>query len=303
MRPMTVVSVIDVSIIVIAHNVRDEVLACLRSIDEHAAPVTVETIVVDNGSTDGTAEALRVTHPDTTVIVLPTNEGGSARNHGLRAAQGRHRMFLDSDALLTAAALAELARFLDARPDVGLVGPRLQYPDGAFQPSARRLPPLILPLLRRPPLSRFFEDGAVVRRHLMLDVDQSRTREAEYVIGAAMVFSRAAQEAAGELDPKIPFAPEDIDWCVAIRLAGYRIAYHPDAVVIHDYRRATARRPLTRASLRHLQGFYYFAYKRRRVRRALLAQGTAMEARGWQLPPAVAVSTTDPCPITSTTVR
>jgi GT2 family glycosyltransferase len=278
-------AVLDVSIIVIAHDVREEVLACLRSIDEHAAPVSVETIVVDNGSTDGTAEAVRAAHPATTVIALPTNEGGSARNHGLRVARGRHRMFLDSDALLTDGALATLVRFLDERPDVGLVGPRLEYPDGGFQPSARRLPPLVLPFLRRPPLSRFFEEGRVVRRHLMLDVDASRTREAEYVIGAAMLFSRAAQEAAGELDPRIPFAPEDIDWCVAIRLAGYRIAYHPEAVVIHDYRRSTARRPFTRAALQHLQGFYYFAYKRRHERRALLAQGAAMEARGWELPP------------------
>ena len=296
MRPITVMAVTDVSIIVIAHDVRDEVLACLRSVDEHAAPMSAETIVVDNGSTDGTAEAVRVAHPATTVIVLPTNEGGSARNHGLRVARGRHRMFLDSDALLTAGALEELVRFLDERPDVGLVGPRVEYPDGGFQPSARRLPPLALPLLRRPPLSLLFEGGRVVRRHLMLDVDQSGAREAEYVIGAAMVFSREAQEAAGELDPRIPFAPEDIDWCVAIRLAGYRIAYDPAAVVIHDYRRTTARQPFTRAALQHAQGFYYFAYKRRRVRRALLAQGAAMEARGWALPPAGAAPTPEPMP-------
>ena len=290
------VPVIDVSIIIIARDVREEVLTCLRSIDRHAAPLAVEAIVVDNGSTDGTAEAVRAEHPDATVIVLPGNEGGSARNHGLRVARGRHRMFLDSDAQLTAGALAELVRFLDQRPDVGLVGPRLEYPDGRFQPSARRLPPLALPLLRRPPLARFFEDGRVVRRHLMLDVDASRTREAEYVIGAAMLFSRAAQEAAGELDPKIPFAPEDIDWCVAIRLAGYRVAYHPEAVVVHDYRRSTARNPFTVAALQHLQGFYYFAHKRRRVRRALLAQGAAMEARDWQLPPATA-PTQEPMPV------
>jgi GT2 family glycosyltransferase len=276
--------VIDVSIIVIAHDVRDEVLACLRSVEDHRGDLSTEAIVVDNGSSDGTVAAVREAFPGARVVALDRNEGGSARNHGLRIAQGRHRMFLDSDATLTAGALPELVRFLDARPDVGLVGPELVYPDGGHQPSARRLPPLVLPLLRRPPLSRWFEDGRVVRRHLMLDVPHDTTREAEYVIGACMLFSRAAQEAAGELDPRIPFAPEDIDWCVAIRRAGLRIAYHPAAVVVHDYRRSTAQRPVSRAALQHLRGFVYFAYKRRHERRALLAEGAAMERRGWALP-------------------
>ena len=276
----------DVSIIVIAHNVRDEVLTCLASVREHHGQASVEMIVVDNGSTDGTAEAVAAAFPEAQVIVLATNEGGSARNHGLRRAVGRHRMFLDSDATLTPAALDTLVAFLDARPDVGLIGPRLEYPDGGFQPSARRLPPVLLPVLRRPPLSRFFEDGPVVRRHLQLDAPRDVTREAEYLIGACMVFSHAAQEAAGELDPRIPFAPEDIDWCVSVRLAGFRIAYVPAAVVVHDYRRTTAQRPISRAALQHLYGFAYFVWKRRRVWRRLRAEGDAMERRNWALPAA-----------------
>jgi GT2 family glycosyltransferase len=287
---------IDVSIIIIARNVRAEVLTALASIEAHAGPVRTEAIVVDNGSDDGTVDAVRATHPDVHVVPLPRNEGGSSRNHGLRVARGRFRMFLDSDAQLTPGALPELVRFLEERRDVGLVGPRLQYPSGEFQPSARRLPPVLLPALRRPPLSRWFEDGAIVRRHLMLDAPNDRTREAEYVIGACMMFSREAQEAAGELDPKIPFAPEDIDWCVAIRLAGYRIALHPAAVVIHDYRRTTAQRPLSREALQHLQGFAYFVFKRRRVWRTLRRQGAEMERRKWELPPAPAASSSPASP-------
>lgn len=274
---------VDVSVIVIARDVVDEVLACLASL-ERAGDLRVESILVDNGSRDGTVRAVRERHPETLVVALPRNEGGSARNHGMRLARGRHRLFLDSDALLTPGALRTMVEFLDARPDVGLVGPRLEYPDGGLQPSARRLPPRILPLLRRPPLSRWFEDSATVRRHLMADVPADELREAEYVIGAAMMFSAEAQTAAGELDRRIPFAPEDIDWCVAIREAGYRIAYLPDARVVHDYRRSTASKPWSRASLNHLYGFTYFFVKRRRIRRRLLAEGDEMAARGWRLP-------------------
>ena len=274
----------DVSVIVIGHDVRDEILAALASIRDHAGAIVTEAIVVDNGSSDGTTEAVRRAFPDARVIGLPRNEGGSARNHGLRVARGRHVMFLDSDAALTDGALPDLVAFLDEHPEVGLVGPKLVYRDGSLQPSARRLPPRLLPLLTRPPLQRFFGEGRIVRRHLMEDVPPHATREAEYVIGACQLFSRAACQAAGELDPGIPFVgPEDIDWCLQIRRAGFRIAYRPEVTVIHGYRRTTARRPLSRHALQHLYGFAYFQWKWRRDWRALRSEGEAMERRGYAL--------------------
>lgn len=276
----------EVSIIVVAHDVREEVHACLDSVAEHRGGLTVETILVDNGSSDGTVASVAARYPDTRIVALERNEGGSSRNHGLRIAEGRYRMFLDSDALLTAGALENLIAFMDSRPDVGLVGPRLVYTTGELQPSARRYPPLTLPLLRRPPLSRWLEDGRTVRRHLMLDVPAERTREAEYVIGACQLFSAAAQHAAGELDPRIPLAPEDTDWCFSIRRAGYRIAYRPEATVIHAYRRTTAQHPISRQAFEHLYGFAYFQWKWRHERSRLLGEGEAMERRGWALPKA-----------------
>jgi GT2 family glycosyltransferase len=274
----------EVSIIVIARDVRAEVDACLRSIDEHREGLVVQRILVDNGSRDGTVEHVRGAFPDVHVVALPRNEGGSSRNHGLRIADGRYRMFLDSDALLSEGTLRTLIGFMDAHPEVGLVGPRLVYPDGGPQPSARRLPPVTLPFLRRPPLSRWFEDGPTVRHHLMLDVSVEGPREAEYVIGACQLFSAQAQRGAGELDPRIPFAPEDIDWCLSIRAAGYRVAFCPQATVVHGYRRTTAGRPLSRAALEHLYGFAYFQWKWRHERARLGAEGRAMEQRGWALP-------------------
>jgi GT2 family glycosyltransferase len=275
---------VDVTVVVIARQVRDEVLACLASVDDHAGAQRVQVVYVDNGSRDGSPEAVARARPGTEIVRLPRNEGGSARNHGLRLARGRHRMFLDSDAVLTPGAMDELVAFLDAHPDVGLVGPRLVYPDGGPQPSARRLPPPYLPFLRRPPLRRFFDDGATVRRHLMdaeMREEPDRTREVEYVIGACQMFSAAAQSAAGELDPRIPFAPEDIDWCVSIRRAGFAIAYHPAATVVHGYRRTTASAPVSRQALEHLYGFGYFLWKRRSIWGALRADGRRIDrARG-----------------------
>src|ERR1700723_2598512 len=103
----------DVSVIVIANNVRGELAACLRSIAEHSGGQAVEAILVDNGSSDGTVGFVAEQFPDTQIVALDRNEGGSARNHGLRIARGRYIVFLDSDAQLTDGTLDDLVAFMD----------------------------------------------------------------------------------------------------------------------------------------------------------------------------------------------
>ena len=269
----------DVSVIVIGHDVRDEVLSCLASIEAHRGSLVVETIVVDNGSRDGTAEAVEQRFPAAIVIRRPTNEGVAARNHGLRVARGRMRMFLDSDARLTDNALARMVEYIDEHPGVGLVGPRLVYPDGRLQLSARRYPPLALPLLRRPPLGHLLEDSGPVRHHLMADEPHDRARAVEYVLGACQLFSAEAQHAAGEIDVRIFYGHDDADWCFAVRTAGFECVYLPEGTVVHDYRRSTAKRPLSGASLAHLRAFLILRWKWRSRRRELIEAGRVMDAQ------------------------
>jgi N-acetylglucosaminyl-diphospho-decaprenol L-rhamnosyltransferase len=274
-----VTAVPDVSVIVVAHDVRDEVLACFESVEEHAAPATYELLLVDNASEDGTAEAVREAFAAAEVVRLPRNVGVAARNEGLRRARGRMRMFLDSDARLTEGALPELVAYLDAHPEAGLVGPRLVYEDGSPQLSARRYPPVLLPLMRRPPLGHLFEDGRRVRRHLMADEPLDRTREVEYVLGACQLFTARAQAAAGEIDERIFFGPDDVEWCLAVRAAGLQVVYHPAATVVHGYRRTSAGRPVSRVALAQLVAFARFQWKWRRERPRLLREGREMDER------------------------
>lgn len=283
MMPPTELPAPDVSIVIIAHDARAELLDCLESIERHSGPLRTETILVDNASADGTAAAVAERFPSVVTIQLARNEGVVARNHGLRRARGRMRMFIDSDATLTPGALPQLAAFLEANDGVGLVGPKLVYPDGRLQLSARRFPPRTLPLLRRPPLSRFFDDSPAVRRHLMADDPPAAAREVEYVLGACQLFTREAQEAAGEIDRRIWFGPDDVDWCLRIREAGFKIAYDPDATVVHDYRRSSARRPLSVMAVRHLAGFAWFQWKWRRERPRLIEEGRRMDDRALTL--------------------
>jgi hypothetical protein len=272
---------VDVSVIVIGHNVREEILDALESIERYSGSFRLQTIVVDNGSSDGTPDAVTERFPGVTVIRLPVNEVHAARNHGLAIAVGRFVMFLDSDARLTEGAMEELVRFLEQRPEYGLVGPRLVYEDGTLQYSARRYPPLLLPLLRRPPLERFFERGAIVRRHLMMDDQLDEPREVEYLIGACLLFSADAALGA-RIDSRTLFT-EDVDWCFQIRTTGHRIAYDPRATVIHTYRRPTAQSPLSLAAMQHLLFFVFLQWKWRRERRRLIREGREIDRRQGRL--------------------
>ena len=201
-----------------------------------------------------------------------------ARNHGLRRARGRNRMFIDSDAMVTADALQTMCSILDGDPAVGLVGPRLVYPDGSLQLSARRYPPVMLPVLRRPPLERFFGDTPIVRQHLM--ADEAPRRAAPRRVRARRVpdvhapapSRRRARSTSGSGS-----APTTRTGASPSGGAGLDVVYAPEATVIHDYRRTSASSPISRVALQHLRGFAYFQWKWRGARRALLAEGRAMD--------------------------
>jgi N-acetylglucosaminyl-diphospho-decaprenol L-rhamnosyltransferase len=275
----------DVSVIVVTRNVRDRVLRCLESVEEHRGDLAVQALVVDNGSTDGTLESLAERFPAAEVVALGRNEGGVARNHALRRARGRYRMFIDSDAWVTEDAMQRMIARLESDPEIGMVGPRLVYPDGRLQLSSRRFPPRLLPVLRRPPLARWFEDGRTVRWHLMADDPHEHPREVEYVIGACAMFTEEAQRRAGEFDAKRFFFPmEDVDYCLALRTGGLRIVYEPSAVVVHDYQRSSAARPFTRGAARHLKEFVALQLKWRSARPRLIAEGREMDRRARDAP-------------------
>jgi GT2 family glycosyltransferase len=267
----------DVTVIIITRNVCAELLECLESVYRHADNLILEVIVVDNASSDASPEEVRRRYPDVQVVALPHNEGDPARNHGLRLARGRARMFLDTDARLTEGALPMLLEALEQTPRAGLVAPQLAYPDLTLQHNIRRFPPVLLPLLRRPPLGRFFEHRRTVRHHLMVDDRHNRRREIEYAISACVLFSARAQAAAGELDEAIWWGWSDADWCFAIREAGFEIIFVPEVTVIHGYRRSTAQRPLSVMALKQLQAHVYFQRKWWSRRRRLLEEGRQMD--------------------------
>lgn len=246
-----------VSIVILTWNSRALLEDCLAALPAATAPLPIEVIVVDNGSRDGTAEWLAA-RSDLVTITNATNRGvAPARNQGLRRARGELVALLDVDTVAAPRSFATLVARLHSAPDVGLVGPKLVDPDGALQYSCRRFPTLVDKVLRRLPsrLGRAVVDDVELRWW-----DHAGVREVDYVIGACQVIRKAALDEVGLLDERIFYGPEDVDLCLRMHRAGWRVEYVPEAVVMHLERRVT-RTLLSALTARHVYGLGYFFWK------------------------------------------
>jgi hypothetical protein len=148
--------VTDLSIVLLTWNGRDLALECLASIDREirartdSERLSVETIVVDNGSADGSVAAIRERFPWAEVVALPRNIGFAAGNNaGLVRAKGRMVCLLNNDTIVQRDGFEACVRYLDTHPDVGAVGPQLLHPDGRKQNSIHNFPTLLLEIVTK----------------------------------------------------------------------------------------------------------------------------------------------------------
>jgi len=235
----------DLSVCIVSWNTRADLRAALASVFARAGEAAFEVIVVDNASTDGSAEMVREEFPAAQLIVNRWNRGFAAgNNQALRRARGRYELLLNSDTVVHAGAFAELVRFMDAHPDAGAVGPRTLNPDGTLQYSCRRFPTLATGLFRKAPLGRLIPDNRWNRKYLMSDWVHDVAREVDWVSGAAMCLRSEAVRQVGALDEGYYMYCEDVDWCYRARRAGWKIYYLPQAVITHAIARSSDQRPL-----------------------------------------------------------
>jgi GT2 family glycosyltransferase len=283
------------SIVVLTWNGKDLLLDCLESLDREirsrsdAERLETEVLVVDNGSRDGSVEAVRERFPWVELIALPRNIGFAAGNNaGLRKARGRIVVLLNNDTVVLRDGLERCARYLEAHPDVGVVGPQLLHPDGRKQNSIHNFPSLVTELIpkvvleillpRRFPSKRF-------QHREPLDVDA--------VLGACLVVREEVVESVGPLPEDYFFFLEETDWCFRIRRAGWRIVHLPEARLIHIHGAGTKKRVPLETRIEYHRSLYHFLRKNRGAWQAFLVMGLRMTKLALALillAPATAVS-------------
>ncbi|MGV3518308.1 glycosyltransferase family 2 protein [Luteitalea sp.] len=232
----------SLSIIVVTFNARADVLACLASVHAHAPARPWDLVVVDNQSTDGTADAVGDRWPDVQLLRLPENIGFAAANNvGIRASAGTLVLLLNSDTLVEAGQLEALCAALEATPEAAAAGPRLV--DGAGRQELS-FGPMISPAgeTRQKVRLRLLDSGPDAIRHRITAAMQQR-QFVDWVSGACLLVRRAAAEQVGLLDERYFMYCEDVDFCAALRAAGHRILYAPEVVVTHLRGRSRATAP------------------------------------------------------------
>jgi GT2 family glycosyltransferase len=250
---------IDLSIVIVAWNVRDLVLDCLASLEAAHLELSYEVLVVDNGSSDETARAVLRQFPGVQVIQLPRNVGfGAGNNHGLRKMNGRYAVLLNSDTIVLPGGLEACVRYLDEHPDVGVVGPQLLNPDRTKQNCIHNSPTLVSEVLSQSLLRRLFP-----RRYPSKRSHFAGPVEVDAVLGACLFVRREVVEQVGLIDEDYFFFLEETDWCHRIRHHGWRVVHLPDAHVIHLYGESTKKKLPLRTRIEYYRSRYLFFRKNR----------------------------------------
>jgi GT2 family glycosyltransferase len=220
----------DLSIIIINWNTQAMLRDCLNTVMAGLDGLTADVMVVDNVSSDGSADMVTAEFPSVHLIRNAKNMGfAAANNQALRIATGRHVMLLNSDTLVHGDVLPRTVAYLDTHPHVGVMGPRILNSDGTTQVSATAFPSLGMLRLQTLGLTRF----ARFDRYRMTNWDRRDEREVEVISGCAMLIRKSAMEQVGLLDDDFFFYGEETDWCRRFAAAGWAVVYAPVGEITH----------------------------------------------------------------------
>jgi GT2 family glycosyltransferase len=228
----------DLSIVLVNLNTRSLLADALIALPDACRGLAFETIVVDNGSTDGSQAMLRERFSEVRLIANQRNVGfAAANNQAFEVACGRFILLLNTDTRAFADSIAALVRFAEEHRQAGIVGPRLVNLDGSFQGSAADFPTVLgESLLLLGDVARWLRGPTFPYHPAPYD---GAPRRADWVSGACLLIRKAVIEQIGYLDEGYFMYTEETDWCYRARSAGWEIWWLPEPTVLH-YNGATA---------------------------------------------------------------
>jgi N-acetylglucosaminyl-diphospho-decaprenol L-rhamnosyltransferase len=239
-----------VSAVVVNYNAREHLLQCLESL---RAEGVEDIVVADNASVDGSEAAVRAADPAVRYVQTGANLGmGAGNNRGAAQTDPStpYLLCLNPDALLRPGALDAMAAVLDARPEVGIVGPRIVDPDGTLYPSVRTFPNLV-DSIGHAFLGLVWAGNPFTRRYRMLDYDHDRPGDVDWVSGSCFLVRRTTWDAIGGFDEGYFMYAEDSDLCWRARQAGWTVTFEPAAEAVHVQGVSTDRHPYRMIAAHH----------------------------------------------------
>lgn len=225
----------DLSVVIVSYNTKEQTLECVRSVIEYTSRHTIEIVVVDNASVDGSADAIRQEFPNATLIASRENHGfARANNIAAASARGGRLLLLNPDTRLSNSAIDNLLDFADQHPSAGIWGGKTTFPDGTVNPSCLGDITLWSTVCRAFGLTYLFPRVRLFNPeyvHLWDPLD--RERDVDIVVGCFLLIDKRLWDELGGFNPDFFMYGEEVDLSIRARRIGARPRITPTATIIH----------------------------------------------------------------------
>ena len=225
----------DLSIIVVSYNTRDLTLGCIRSIYKETRDISFEVIVVDNASSDGSADALEAEFPSMRLVRSSSNDGfAAANNQAAEIASGSQLLLLNPDTIVLDGAVQKLVQFARDNRNFAIFGGRTIFEDGSLNPeSCWRRPTLWSTLCSATGLSSFLRGSVLFDSESYGHWQRDSVREVDIVSGCFFLISKKLWDELGGFDTEYFMYGEEADLCLRARHMGHKAVIFPGAVIVH----------------------------------------------------------------------
>lgn len=263
---------VDIAIILVDYNMRDDILACLQTLRPQItqSPLTIEIVVVDNASPDPIGETLAREYPEVRFVQAGDNVGyGKGNNLGFAAVDAAYYFVLNPDTkMIQPNTLDRLHAWMEQRSRVGMIGPRLLYPDGVLQLSCFRFPKMIDKPMRQLKLEWIEFVKKRIDFFLMKDFDHRESRPVDWLLGSALFLRKEALSAVGGFDENFFMYFEDCDLARRLWQQHWPVYYVSEITIQHVHQRATTKSGgvmkslfTSRLAREHMKSWWYYYRK------------------------------------------
>lgn len=229
------------AVCIVNWNTRDHLRRCLDRLREKVATVQPTVVVVDNGSTDGSADLVRAEYPEVLLVANAENRGyAAANNQALARVEAEFKLLLNPDVEVHPGSVQYLVRFLQAHPRAAAVAPRLRYPDGRVQLTCRSFPTPDTIFYDALLLSKLFPRSRVFGKYRMSWWAHDDERQVDQPMASALLLRDAVLQQIGGLDEDFPVFFNDVDLCYRLQQAGWEIWFTPQAEMTHFHGASTS---------------------------------------------------------------
>lgn len=253
-----------ITFVILTWNSSKYIEKCLDSVNS-ISNFEVKIIIVDNGSTDDTVEILKKYKKkidNLSVVYLSQNMGTTkSRNIALKIVEEDtdYICILDSDTIINENAIKVMTEYLSENHNVALVGPAMVNEKDEKQIPYRKFPSWKIKILKAFPIKKISRLGEKIENYPIDFV--SDEFECDYLISACWMMEYSMYEKLGNLDEKIFYSPEDVEYCMRARSKGYKIVHLKKAKIIHLYQRISKKKLISKVNFSHLLGINYVLKK------------------------------------------